>query len=207
MEPLTALERDIYRYLVEYVREHTYQPSVREIGRRFEIGSTKTVAAHLCALAGKGWVERDPSRSRGIRLVGSSVFPDCIEVQSFRGVATEGEPFCEDLCDGSYHLDRSLAGCDEAFLFPMADDSMSEDGILDGDTLVVAPATERDVSAGELILARIDGDSVVRRVPEDPRGGSAGNGSTPSWLSPEHRPARILGRVVGVYRQYAGRAR
>ncbi|NIP57763.1 MAG: repressor LexA, partial [Actinobacteria bacterium] len=39
-KPLEALERDVLDYLVEYVRTHTYQPSVREIGAEFGIKST-----------------------------------------------------------------------------------------------------------------------------------------------------------------------
>ncbi len=39
-KPLTSLERRILDYLVEYLRQNTYQPSIREIGKRFGIKST-----------------------------------------------------------------------------------------------------------------------------------------------------------------------
>jgi SOS-response transcriptional repressor LexA len=67
---LNELERRVLDYLVEYLRTNTYQPSIREIGREFSIKSTKTVSELLQSLADKGWIERDPSRSRGVRLLG-----------------------------------------------------------------------------------------------------------------------------------------
>src|SRR5687767_2194346 len=79
-KPLTSLERRILDYLVEYLRKNTYQPSIREIGKRFGIKSTKTVSEYLQALADKGWVERDPSRSRGVRLIGVEVNTETVSV-------------------------------------------------------------------------------------------------------------------------------
>ena len=65
-EPLTRIETQILDYLIEYLRRNTYQPSIREIGRQFDIKSTKTVSEHLQSLADKGWielsVEHDPER-------------------------------------------------------------------------------------------------------------------------------------------------
>jgi repressor LexA len=69
-KPLTSLERRILDFIVEYLRRNTYQPSIREIGSRFGIKSTKTVSEYLQSLADKGWIERDSSRSRGVRVIG-----------------------------------------------------------------------------------------------------------------------------------------
>src|SRR5258708_38877692 len=69
-EPLTPLERRVYHYLIDFLAENTYQPSIREIAKKFRIKSTKTVSDLLGSLALKGFIERDPSRSRGVRIVG-----------------------------------------------------------------------------------------------------------------------------------------
>src|SRR5262245_15201359 len=79
-KPLTSTERRIIDSLVEYRRKNTYQPSIREIGKRFGIKSTKTVSEYLQSLADKGWVERDPSRSRGVRLISLELNPDTVTV-------------------------------------------------------------------------------------------------------------------------------
>ena len=69
-ENLTPIERKVYNYLLDFLAENTYQPSIREIGRKFRIKSTKTVSDLLQSLSAKGYIERDPSRSRGVRIVG-----------------------------------------------------------------------------------------------------------------------------------------
>ena len=48
---LSEMERRILDFMVQYLRANTYQPSIREIGERFGIKSTKTVSEHLQALA------------------------------------------------------------------------------------------------------------------------------------------------------------
>ena len=65
--PLTDLERGILDFLGDYLRRHTYQPSIREIGAEFDIPSTKTVSEHLRTLEDKGWIRREGARSRGVR--------------------------------------------------------------------------------------------------------------------------------------------
>ena len=69
-EPLTQLERRVYHYMIDFLAENTYQPSIREIAKQFKIKSTKTVSDLLHALERKGYIERDESRSRGVRLIG-----------------------------------------------------------------------------------------------------------------------------------------
>src|SRR5918911_2672164 len=70
VEPLTPIERRVYHFLLDFLSENTYQPSIREIGKKFRIKSTKTVSDLLQSLSAKGYIERDPSRSRGVRIVG-----------------------------------------------------------------------------------------------------------------------------------------
>src|SRR5437764_15433990 len=69
-ESLTAVERRVFHYLIDFLSENTFQPSIREIARKFHIKSTKTVSDLLQSLERKGYIERDASRSRGVRLLG-----------------------------------------------------------------------------------------------------------------------------------------
>ena len=69
-EQLTKLESSVYHYLLDFTAENTYQPSIRDIGKQFKIKSTKTVSDLLQSLARKGYIERDPARSRGVNLLG-----------------------------------------------------------------------------------------------------------------------------------------
>ena len=67
-EPLSPLEQKVYHYLIDFLAENTYQPSIRDIARKFRIKSTKTVSDLLHALAVKGYIQRDRARSRGVKV-------------------------------------------------------------------------------------------------------------------------------------------
>src|ERR1700683_5641297 len=90
-EALTPIERRVYHFLLDFLAENTYQPSIREIDKRFRIKSTKTVSDILQALAEKGYIERDPSRSRGVKLLGFAAAPLTQPVPVYTKIAA-GEP-------------------------------------------------------------------------------------------------------------------
>ncbi len=144
-KPLTSLERRILDYLVEYLRKNTYQPSIREIGKRFGIKSTKTVSEYLQSLADKGWIERDPSRSRGVRLIGMELGSETVTVPRVgNGNAAGDVPV-------ALELDRQLAGASGTFCIAMHGDGLAGDGIQDGDLLLVEPTDAAEFEDGDLV--------------------------------------------------------
>lgn len=189
LEPLTDLERKILEYLIEYLRRNTYQPSIREIGRRFGIKSTKTVSEYLQSLADKGWIERDPARSRGIRVLGLELDVDTISVPLYespvapggKGGATRAAP------RRRLNLDRSLVGTTRATFIPMPDASMAGAGIHEGDLLLVEPIAVADLEAGDVVVATRAGSISVRR-----------------WGDPGTRTFHAddtIGRVTAIFRR------
>ncbi len=58
----------IYGFIKNYVKEHTYPPTLREIGRGCYL-STSAVTRHLDRLEQRGKIYREPGRARGIRLL------------------------------------------------------------------------------------------------------------------------------------------
>lgn len=198
-QPLEALERDVLDYLVDYVRTHTYQPSVREIGAEFGIKSTKTVSELLQSLADKGWVERESSRSRGVRLLGLDLHADAVSVPHVD--IHVDDPSLEDPLDRLI-LDRRLAGTSGSFLVTMVGDSMVGEGIRDGDLLLVESTSKAQLPDGELVVCRTDGETTVWRLRRREDG--------PVLVSGPDRPVRelaglregqVLGRVNAVLRQ------
>ncbi|MBX6362277.1 MAG: repressor LexA [Gemmatimonadetes bacterium] len=192
-EPLTKLERRILDYLVDYLRRNTYQPSIREIGRRFDIKSTKTVSEYLQSLADKGWIERDPSRSRGVRLLGLDLHPQTVSVPCFEDAAELGD----------LELDRKLVGGSGAFSVVMNGNGMADVGVHDGDLLLAEPAMADELEDGDIVVVRVRGELAVKRY--FLRGGEAV--LEPS--SPDYPPALLraggdvvlIGRVVSVIRR------
>ncbi len=195
-EPLTKLERRILDYLVDYLRRNTYQPSIREIGRRFDIKSTKTVSEYLQSLADKGWIERDPSRSRGVKLLGIDLSPHTVTVPCYAGGA-EAVPTDE------LELDRRLAGGAGAFGLTLTGEELQAFGIVDGALLVAEPIIADELEEGDLVVVRVGGHMGVRRFYR--RGGDAVlEPSTSDYPPALLRPAGgvvLLGRVVSMVRR------
>ena len=204
-EPLTKIERRIYNYLVDYLKENTYQPSIREIGKRFGIKSTKTVSEHLQSLADKGHIERDASRSRGVRIVGMNLYPAVVSAPLYGKIAAGTPALLRDHVREVYELDRKLVGSADAFVLEVKGDSMIDAGIDDGDLIVVEPVADSDVRNGEIVAARIDGESAVKQYYEDPSNGQVilqpANTNYPPILVHEHEDFTILGRVTGLFRR------
>lgn len=202
-EALSKIERRILNYLVDYLKDNTYQPSIREIGKRFGIKSTKTVSEHLQSLADKGFIERDASRSRGVKILGMNLAPGVLNVPMYGRIAA-GVPALmrEDVRD-TFELDRKLVGSADAFMLEVKGDSMSGMGILSGDSVIVEPADEGDLVNGDVVAARVDGDATVKRYFAN--GGQVvlepANSDYAPVLVHDHNDFTVLGRVTGLYRR------
>jgi repressor LexA len=196
-QSLTDLERHILDYLVEYLRRNTYQPSIREIGRRFQIKSTKTVSELLQSLAVKGYIERDASRSRGVRLLGLSMEAATVSVPFYGGVSSPAERTPLE----AFELDRKLAGASGTFLVTMQGDVLSAEGIRDGDLLLVEPVS--NVESGDIVLARVQGASAIRRFARQGSGAvlETSQAGTPAVRIPVDAQVKIEGRVISVVRR------
>jgi repressor LexA len=166
---LTDIERRILDYMVDYLRSNTYQPSIREIGERFGIKSTKTVSEHLQALAEKGFLERDPSRSRGVRILGVDLNLDAVSLPCFRDLA-DVRSARPERAESYLTLDRKLVPQRGAFAVRATGDGLAVLGAADGDYLLVEPTSIDQVEDGAVIVVREGEGSAYRRVTRNGRG-------------------------------------
>ena len=202
--PPTEIERRILDYIESYLRRNTYQPSVREIGARFGIKSTKTVSEHLKALAAKGYLERDPSRSRGARIVGLDLNAETVSVPCHariphrRGEVEDGESMA------AYALDRRLAGLAGSFFVKVSGDDVRELGYRDGDLLLVQPLSAREVRDGDVVAAHLPGGAGFYRYVE--REGVLQPGSPDASAIPVIRldDVAVAGKVIACFRHLGG---
>lgn len=204
-DPLSKMERRILDFLIDYLKRNTYQPSIREIGRRFNIKSTKTVSEHLQALADKGHIEREASRSRGVRIVGLELQNANAVTVPYYGKIAAGQPaLLRDHVDAEFSLDPKLVGCAESFVLQVRGDSMEGMGILDGDMVVVEPADPDEIQNGEIVAARLDGGATVKRY--FARNGEVvlepANSDFAPILVNNHDDFAVLGRVTGLFRRF-----
>lgn len=205
---MTDIERKILDYMVMYLRSNTYQPSIREIGERFGIKSTKTVSEHLQALADKGFLERDPSRSRGVRILGVDLQPDAVTVPCFVGLPRDRMGGSDAAVD---HLtvDRRLAGSKGSFFVRARGEELASIGMVEGDWVLLEPADVHEVPDGGVVAAEVAGaPASYARVSRNGRGvyvQGLRRGDAPALVEDPAR-IRVLGRVAGFVRRFDGAA-
>lgn len=161
-EELSAMERRVYHYLLDFLGENTYQPSIREIGKRFRIKSTKTVSDVLQSLADKGYIERDPSRSRGVRLLGYSNFTRTQPVPFYGKVAAGDPMLIPENRERYITLDRAFVPSENCFFLRVSGDSMVGRGIFDRDFVLVNPSAR--AKDGDIIAARIGTEATIKTL-------------------------------------------
>jgi repressor LexA len=196
---LTEIERKILDFMVQYLRANTYQPSIREIGERFGIKSTKTVSEHLQALADKGYLERDPSRSRGVKILGVDLSNQTVSIPCYREVPLGRG----DKAEFSLSIDRRLAGDRGGFFVRAGSADLAALGIQEGDFVLVEPATVSEVEDGAVVVASIGNGSWFHRLSRN------GNGVHLVSLKPGGETTSIqdvdriqlVGRVTAFYRR------
>jgi repressor LexA len=204
-EPLSKIERRILDYLVDYLRKNTYQPSIREIGKRFGIKSTKTVSEYLQALADKGYIEREASRSRGVKILGLDLDrPDVISVPFYGRIAAGQPALQKDLVNLEFGLDPRLIGSPGSFFLEVNGDSMEQLGIFEHDLVLVEPIAEAEVRNGDIVAARLGGEATVKRYfrRDDQVVLEPANPDYAPVLVREYDDFTVLGRVGGLFRRF-----
>jgi len=204
---LTDLEQGILDYMVLYLRRNTYQPSIREIGRRFGIKSTKTVSEHLQALAEKGFIERDPSRSRGIRIVGLDLDAETVSMPLYRDLREAANGLRTGRSDLRMSVDKQLAARKGGFVVRAPRDQLAAAGIAGGDLLMIQPAAAEELADGEIVVGRTRKGVEYYQLKTGDSGALlyAMAGSPPVEGHADAAPV-ILGRVSALFRRVIPRA-
>lgn len=200
---LTEIEQKILDFMVSYLRTNTYQPSIREIGERFGIRSTKTVSEHLRALAEKGYLERDPSRSRGVKILGVDLSAETVSVPCFRRLPTGAVNGAGDLLESRLVIDKKVAASEGCFFVRARGDELAALGVEDGDLVLLEPVELRALPDGSTVAYETGAGTGYARVFQT--GGGLELHSTRSAQGPadavDPRSIRVVGRVVALLRR------
>jgi repressor LexA len=203
---LTEIERRILDFMVLYLRTNTYQPSIREIGERFAIKSTKTVSEHLQALADKGYLERDPSRSRGVKILGVDLSAQIVSVPCYNEIPEGRSGLRIDRAEAYLSMDRRLAGAKGCFFVQAKGNELGAIEVSEGDYLLLEPATIDEVAEDAVVVTRVGGLVSYFRLSRNGRGVylSPLDGSEGPTLVEEPSKLKLIGRVAALYRRLDG---
>jgi repressor LexA len=205
---LTARQQEIWKFLTEYVDEHGYPPTVREIGEAVGLASPSTVHAHLANLERAGLIKRDPTKPRALELrrdPRSEPAPRQADVHRLPlvgEIAAGGPLLAEENVEDYLAVPEPLARGGEEFLLRVKGDSMIDAGILEGDLVVVR--RQQTAQNGEIVVALAGQDegadeaTVKRFFREDGRVRLQPENDALEPIYADH--VQILGRVTGVFR-------
>ncbi len=212
-EKLTKKQKAVLECIEDCIAKKGYGPTVREICAEIGLSSPSTVHVHLKALEEKGYIERDPLKSRSIMLkqndqgqpVGrnegnmlSPSFSKTIDVPLVGNVAA-GEPIlAEENITETMSLPIDIVGDSASFMLSVRGESMIEAGINDGDYVVVKQ--QQTANNGDIVVAIIEDGATVKTFYKE---------SDHIRLQPENSTMEpiivtncaIAGKVVAVFRR------
>ncbi|MCG9896189.1 MAG: transcriptional repressor LexA [Fimbriimonadaceae bacterium] len=204
---LTKRQQEILDYVQSYMIEIGFPPSIREIGEQFGIKSLRGVTVHLDALSRKGYIERS-NTPRSIRLVHASVRPiNMVEYLPLVGEIAAGAPILaeEHIQDRIAVPSQMVRNLKDAFLLRVKGDSMTGDGIHPRDLVVIRP--QQTALPNEIVAVMVDNEAAIKRL--QVMGDEAHLISSNPSHAPRVVPAeevRVIGRVIGLIRDYEGNA-
>ena len=161
MADLPIQRAAVLAFIRDRIQKLGQPPSLAEIAAEFGFASINSAKKHVLALADAGLIALMPNQRRGIRL------PDhgAMEVVTLPvlGRVAAGIPIGADIgLDQELRLDRRLFSMPPDYLLLVQGDSMTDDGILDGD--LVGVHRSRDARNGQTVVARVDEELTIKRL-------------------------------------------
>lgn len=201
MEPLTKKQKDILDYIRNFIDDNGYAPSYREIARYFELASTGTIAEYISILEEKGYLTKESMEARAIQL--TPTFDDGVELHSIQlmGIIDAGRPIEAIRTNETIDIPRDMMG-KKTFALRVRGDSMIEDGILEGDYVIIEQTSSP--RNGDIVVALIDNaNATLKRFYDEKKNIrlQPANKTMKPMLFTRDR-VTIQGKVKGVIRKF-----
>ncbi len=197
MEHLTKRQKEIIDYIQEYIQSHDYAPSYREIADYFHLSSIATVADHIDNLKSKGFLTKDFNEARSLQL--TPRWDDkTFEIPLF-GLIAAGQPIEAIRTQETIDIPRDMMA-KNVFALKVRGDSMIEEGIFDGDYIIVEQTA--NPNNGDIVVALLDRENATLkryyREKDHVRLQPANSNYKPIRV----KKVMIQGRVRGVIRKF-----
>jgi repressor LexA len=198
---LTERQKEILEFIRQHQKANGVAPTHREICDAFGFSSYGTVYKHLSLLEKKGLIRRDWNQKRGVEVVDDEPQGARARELPLFGYIAAGRPIEVVTSDETITVPELLTTRGENYVLKVRGDSMIEDGIHDGDFVIVA--RREDAHNGEMVVASVGGDVTLKRfyLERDRVRLQPAN----SAMAPIYAPAanvRIQGVVVGLMRRF-----
>lgn len=210
MRYLTERQRDILNFIRDFQKARGVAPTHREICDHFGFSSYGTVYKHLSLLEKKGLIRRDWNQKRGVEVVDPEKAAPETKRDESRAAARElplfgyiaaGRPLDVEVGEEMIAVPEHLTTRGENYVLKVRGDSMVDDGILDGDLVIIARRNRAD--NGEMVVANVNGEVTLKRLYQE--GDRVRLQPANSMMSPIYAAARdvaVQGVVVGLMRRF-----
>jgi repressor LexA len=214
MAYVTERQRDILNFIRAFQKERGFAPTHREICDQFGFSSYGTVYKHLSLLEKKGLIRRDSNQKRGVEVIdlerseggemkSGSRRDERSSVRELPlfGYIAAGRPLDVDVSNEMISVPEHLTSRGENYVLKVRGDSMVEDGILDGDLVIIARKQVAD--NGEMVVANVNGEVTLKRLYHE--GERVRLQPANSMMSPIYAASRdvaVQGVVVGLMRRF-----
>jgi repressor LexA len=201
---LTPKQKQILDYIEQFINENGYSPSYREIAENFEFSSVATVAEHIENLRLKGYLSSEAGY-RSLQVKEVSVEKDTgqgILSIPLMGAIRAGKPIEAIRSSETLEIPRDMIA-KNVFALKVKGDSMIEDGILDGDYVVVEPC--ESPKNGDIIVALIDKDDVTLKRFYREKDHIRLQPANKKYQPIRVKKVTIQGRVRGVIRKFVSK--
>jgi repressor LexA len=204
---ITRRQRQVYDFISRFVTEKGYSPSFEEIGGGLGLNSLATVHKHITNLEKKGLLTRDYNRSRSIDLLPpkgklkQSMAVNSMMALPLLGRIAAGQPI-EALQNPETISLADFVQSRDVFVLEVGGDSMQDEGILDGDYVLVEKT--KVAHNGDIVVALVEGsETTLKRFYKE--GDNIRLQPSNANMEPIIRHASVVqiqGRVIGVLRKY-----
>ncbi len=200
-------ERELLEFLAQFQRQHGYSPTLKEMAGATGHRSVSTIHSIMRSLVDKGYVQKVDGNARVLKILHDNIASVTLTVKPsielpLMGYIAAGKPL-EPHTDpnATFQVSASLiSGQKTAYVLQVKGESMIEDGILDGDYVVI----ERVQNAvnGEIVVALVDDNlaTLKRYYNENGKAVLKPANATMDPIYPN--TLRIQGRVVGLVRKF-----
>lgn len=200
-------ERELLAFLAQYQKQHGFSPTLKEMAGATGHKSVSTIHAIIRNLVEKGYVQKNEGNARILKINQDDLLPVMRGTSSslelpLMGYIAAGQPL-EPHTDpnATFQISASmLSGMKTAYVLQVKGESMIEDGIFDGDYVVIEKV--KDATNGEIVVALVDDNlaTLKRFYRED---GKVVLKPANAAMQPIYpNSLRIQGRVVGLVRKY-----
>lgn len=200
-------EREVLEYLVQFQSKHAYAPTLKEIANATGHRAVSTIHAIIRSLVDKGYIQKVDGNSRVLQVKDQNIVSTFMKVEPsielpLMGYIAAGQPL-EPHTDpnATFQVSASmLTGSKTAYVLQVKGESMIEDGIFDGDYVVIEKVNE--ATNGEIVVALVD-DNLATLKKFYQEGGRVILKPANASMQPIYpKKLRIQGRVVGLVRKF-----